>query len=123
MVCRRVQFVLALTVIGAGAALGGCHTTGTDIVKKATYLEPTAAAAMTAVNVGVIAINAIDYNIRLAEAQQQAYEMSPGVQRDRAITLLTSLSNGTKKFQELSPDDKKLLAKLVAMTTPPEEQR
>lgn len=123
MVRRRLQAALALAVIGAGAVLGGCRASGTDIVKSATYFEPTAAAAMTAITVGVAAINAIDYNIRLAEAQQAAYEMSPGVQRDRAINLLTSLSNGSKKFQELSPDDKKLLAKLAAMSTPPEERR
>ncbi|MGH7131379.1 MAG: hypothetical protein ACREJO_05490 [Phycisphaerales bacterium] len=123
MVRRRVQAALTLTVISAGAALGGCRASGTDIAKGVASFDPTAATAMTAVSVGIIAINAIDYNIRLAEAQQQAYEMSPGVQRDRAINLLTGLSNGSKKFQELSPDDKKLLAKLVAMTTPPEEQR
>lgn len=115
--------VATLAVIGAGAALGGCSTTGGDIVRKAAYFEPTAATAMTAVNVGIFAINALDYNIRLAQAQQAAYEMSPGVQRDRAINLLTSLSNGSKKFNELTPDDKKLLAKLVAATTPPEERR
>lgn len=119
---HRLTLVALLALTGAGIALGGCHASGSDVVKRAVYLEPTAATAMTAANVTVAVINALENSVAIAQAQARAQELAPGTQRTRAVELCTRLANGTKRPQDLTAEDKKLLAKLMAATAEPEER-